>query len=113
MKWMFARAVTVTSLFVFGCSGAASSTGITSADLSCTTDSGITYANTVQQLVSDNCLSCHGGRESPSLTTQAALVANKDRVLQQAVYSTAMPQSGDMAQTDRIKLGQWLSCGAP
>ena len=91
----------------------ATSTGITSSNLSCPSDSTLTYANFGSDFMSTNCLSCHATRDSPHLTTQATIQANASRILDQAVYSTAMPQGGDLSTEERQMLGEWLACGAP
>lgn len=103
-----------TLLFVLvGCGSSAESTGISASDIACPTGSTLTYASFAKDLVSSKCLACHNGKESPNLSTQSALAANKNHILSEAVYSTAMPQGNDMTHDERLKLGQWLSCGAP
>lgn len=72
----------------------------------------LTYANFGDELFANYCLSCHD-RTRPEFTTQAAIQQNADKILQAAVYTDAMPQSADMTLTEREKLGEWLSCGAP
>lgn len=88
-----------------------SSTGITSSDITC--DSSLTYASFGSDFIQSNCLSCHASKENPRLSTQSQVKANISKILDQAVYTDAMPQDSSMANADRIKLGQWLSCGAP
>jgi len=34
-------------------------------------------------------------------------------ILQNAVYTDAMPQNADMPLMERENLGEWLACGAP
>lgn len=97
---------------MLGCSGS-ESTGISESDIACPTGSTLTYASFAKELVASKCLGCHSGGNSPNLSTQAALVANKSRILSEAVYSDKMPQGGDMTTDERKKLGQWLSCGGP
>jgi uncharacterized membrane protein len=89
----------------------AQSTGITEADLTC--DSSLSYANFGQAFIATNCSSCHDGKESPNLATQAAVKSNSDRILQEAVYTNAMPDGADLSNEERTMLGQWLTCGAP
>jgi len=89
----------------------AQSTGITEASLTC--DSSLTYANFGEAFISTNCGECHAGKESPNLSTQAAVKSNSARILQEAVYTTAMPQNADISNDERTLLGQWLTCGAP
>ena len=89
------------------------STGLTAADITCPSDSTLTYASFGSSFMSDNCLSCHAAKERPILTSQAAIVANKSAILSAAVMSTAMPQGGSLSTAERKLLGEWLSCGAP
>jgi uncharacterized membrane protein len=100
-------------LFVVACTTGcgAQSTGITESDLTC--DTSLTYANFGQAFIETNCGSCHAGKESPNLSTQAAVKSNSARILDEAVYTTAMPQDADLANDERMLLGQWLTCGAP
>ena len=88
-------------------------TGITSSSLSCPTDSSLTYESFGQAFFEANCLSCHASKERPTLSTQADVQANAARILDQAVYTTAMPQDADLATSERQLLGEWLACGAP
>jgi uncharacterized membrane protein len=89
----------------------AQSTGISA--VSCAPDNTLTYASYGQAFIQDNCLSCHKSKERPYLNTQAQVQANASKILQQAVYTTAMPEDADMAIADRETLDQWLACGAP
>jgi len=92
------------------CTGA-QSTGITESQLTC--DTSLTYASFGQAFMSTNCGGCHAGKERPDLSTQAAVRSNSARILQEAVYTTAMPQDADISKDERMLLGQWLTCGAP
>lgn len=89
----------------------AQSTGISA--VSCPPDSTYTYQTFGQAFMQDNCLSCHATGARPLLTTQAQIQANATRILDNAVYTDAMPQDGNMAIEDRQALGQWIACGAP
>jgi uncharacterized membrane protein len=89
----------------------AQSTGITESDLTC--DTSLTYASFGQAFIETNCSSCHAGKESPNLSTQAAVKSNSSKILQEAVYTTAMPDGADLSNDERMLLGQWLTCGAP
>lgn len=90
----------------------ATSTGLTSADVTCGSDSSLTYANFGESFISDNCLSCHN-TQRPVLTTQAAVASNANAILQEAVYTDSMPDGGSLTTDERQLLGEWLSCGAP
>lgn len=94
-----------------GCTSTAESTGI--ADLSCPTDSTLTYANFGSTFLTDNCLECHDGKEKPNLSTQAAVQSNASMMLEEAVYTNAMPDGSAMTNDERELLGEWLACGAP
>lgn len=89
----------------------AQSTGITESDLTC--DTSLTYANFGQAFIETNCSSCHAGKDSPNLSSQSAVKSNSSRILQEAVYTTAMPDGADLSNDERMLLGQWLTCGAP
>lgn len=100
-------------LAVSACSGGASSTGIE--PLSCPdTGTTLTYANFGEELIANNCTTkgCHDRRQ-PVLTTQAAIQQHASEILDQAVYTDAMPQNHDMSLDERRRLGEWLVCGAP
>src|SRR4051812_3251346 len=83
--------------------------GITASELTCPTDSTLTYANFGEQFFADNCLSCHGSRNRPALATQAQIRANANLIIDQAVTSTRMPQSSSMSVDERSLLGEWLT----
>ena len=89
------------------------STGITAEQIACPTPQTLTYANFGEQVISDNCLECHATRERPHLTSQAEILAAADEIIDQAVYHSTMPEDLSMSDDLRIKLGQWLCCGAP
>jgi len=103
------------SCAVAACSsnGTGSPTGST-----CPSDSTLTYENFGQAFIANNCLACHSNRESPTLTTQAAVAANREELDLVAAagpssVNTQMPQGGSVTTADRQKLGEWLACGAP
>jgi uncharacterized membrane protein len=87
------------------------STGITESEISC--DTSLTYANFGEAFFQTNCLDCHDGKQSPNLATQAAIQARSSDILDEAVYTSAMPDGRSISNDERILLGQWLSCGAP
>jgi uncharacterized membrane protein len=99
---------TLVLLFVAACTDNA--TGIVESDIAC--DSTLTYANFGQAFITTNCLDCHGGKESPNLSTQSSVQTNTTRILDEAVYSSTMPATGTLTNDERIMLGQWLECGA-
>jgi uncharacterized membrane protein len=74
----------------------------------------LTYANFGEELFVANCTThgCHD-RKNPVLTTQAQIQAHASAILDEAVYTDAMPDSGDMPLRERELLGEWLACGAP
>jgi hypothetical protein len=106
MRWMMCL------LFAAACASSTSS-GIAASDVVCPADSTLTYESFGSTFLSDNCLSCHTSKERPALTTRAAVVANKDKILSAAVTSTTMPADGSIAIEERQLLGEWLACGAP
>ena len=91
----------------------ANSTGI--APVSCPpTGTPLTYENFGDELIANHCTTsgCHD-RKSPVLTTQAAVREHTSAILDEAVYTDAMPDNHDMPLMEREKLGEWLACGAP
>ena len=96
-------------VLVAGCTSA-NSTGIP--PVSCPSGSTLTYANFGEELIAMHCLSCHD-REKPVLTTQAQIRDHVPAILDQAVYTDAMPEKAGMPLAEREKLGEWLACGAP
>lgn len=108
---MFRRAL-FCSLFA-ACTGGATSTGIDTSTLECPPESTLDYATFGEQMFADSCLSCHAGKESPRLDSVEAIRSNKAAILQEAVETTAMPESGDLTLEERQLLGEWLACGAP
>lgn len=95
---------------VAACTSGASSTGIS--ELSCPPDSTLNYANFGQDMIGTHCLSCHDTR-SPRLLTQGDVRAHSTQILDTAVYTDAMPQSGNMTLDERKLLGEWIVCGMP
>lgn len=106
---MLVRLVTALAL-VAACSSGGQSTGIE--PLSCPTDSTLTYANFGQAMIEAKCMSCHD-TEGPVLGTQAQVQAHAQAILDEAVYTDAMPEEGPMSIEERRQLGEWLVCGAP
>lgn len=92
---------------------AASSTGITAADLECPVGSTLSYATFGAAFMTDNCLSCHTTKQRPALTTLAAVQANKAAIISFAVTTARMPADGSISDEERQVLGEWLTCGAP
>ena len=80
--------------------------------MSCPPESTLTYANFGEELVANHCLECHDN-ERPTLLTQSTIQTNASKILQEAVYTNAMPEDSDMPLAEREKLGEWLACGAP
>lgn len=103
--------ITLLFLALTACTTAPESTGISA--VSCPPDNTLTYSTYGQAFIQDNCLSCHKSKERPTLTTQAEIQANATRILNEAVYTNAMPEDANMAIADRQTLGQWIACGAP
>lgn len=89
------------------------STGIVAADIACPTPQTLTYANYGQAVIEAECLDCHATKERPFLDTQARVQQNANKIIEEAVYHSAMPEDGSMTNAERIQLGQWLTCGAP
>ena len=101
------------SVLFAACTSGAPSTGIDTSTLTCPPDSTLRYDNFGQLLISDNCIACHDGKDSPRLATVEAVRANRDRIMEAAVATSAMPHGTDMPLAQRELLGEWLACGAP
>jgi uncharacterized membrane protein len=83
-----------------------------------------TFAD-VQKIVGERCATCHaakptqaGFNEAPkgvALDTPALIVANAQKINEQAVLTKAMPIGNLTAMTDaeRATLGAWIAAGAP
>ena len=99
------------ALLLSACTAGSQSTGIE--NVTCPTDSTLTYANFGQAIIASSCLSCHTNRQRPRLDTQAAIQANTGSLIELAVYTDAMPKDGDLTTAQRMQLGEWLACGAP
>jgi hypothetical protein len=77
----------------------------------------LTYQNFGKAFIDGNCVGCHN-RQSPTLTTQAEVQAARDAIDRSAAAgpnatNTIMPKDHDVPVADRLKLGEWLACGAP
>ncbi len=107
---MLVRLVLLVSV-LSACTGA-NSTGID--PVTCPPDSTLTYLNFGEEVIADHCATsgCHDRRD-PVLTTQEAIRANASSILDEAVYTDAMPENHDMPLAQRKQLGEWLACGAP
>ena len=105
------RLAMIVALFS-ACTGA-NSTGIE--PVSCPpTGTTLTYANFGDEFFAANCTTsgCHD-HEKPVMTAQSVIQQNKSSILQEAVYTDAMPEDHDISLMEREKLGEWLACGAP
>jgi len=80
--------------------------------MTCSTESTLTYENFGKDMIDTHCNGCHDTR-SPRLTTIAGIRAAADDILNEAVYTDAMPEKSGMPLAQREMLGEWLSCGAP
>jgi len=85
---------------------------------SCPSKSTLTYDNFGKAFFDTNCNSCHGNAQSPSFGTQEEIQANASAIDRAAASgpnatNTYMPDDGDVSDSDRKKLGEWLACGAP
>ena len=83
----------------------------------CPQNSSLTYVNFGKRFLDANCVGCHGPR-SPALSDQASVQAAWDRIYRMAAagpnaINTAMPKDHGVSTDERLKLGEWLACGAP
>ena len=79
----------------------------------------------VQRIVAERCAPCHaakptqaGFNEAPKgvlLDTAALIVANAQKINEQAVLTKAMPIANltNMTDAERATLGAWVGAGAP
>jgi hypothetical protein len=105
-------AVAALAVLLSACTGA-SSTGIE--PVSCPpSGTTLTYANYGQSFFASSCAKsgCHD-HKSPVLTTQSTIQQHASQILDEAVYTDAMPESASMTIAEREQLGEWLACGAP
>lgn len=93
-----------------GCGGASGAT--------CPTDSTLTYDNFGRQFFASYCDSCHTTGTRPSLSTHAQIRAESTAIDLAAAagpssVNTSMPESGTVpSEAERLRLGEWLACGA-
>lgn len=78
----------------------------------------LTYDNFGKQFMNDYCVSCHGGPNgysSRAFTTVESIRVSRDRIfVNAAADNTFMPPGpDDPPKSERDKLADWLSCGAP
>ena len=93
------------------CTSSPQSTGIE--PMTCDPASTLTYASFGATFMENHCLSCHTNKESPVLASQTQIRQHAAQILQEAVYTDAMPEDADLSIAEREQLGQWLACGAP
>jgi hypothetical protein len=118
MNWLESRRLACCglALALMACGdGPGDATGST-----CPSDSTLSYGNFGQAFMQNNCLSCHraGGPESPTLSSLEQIQANRDVIDRSAASgpdatNTFMPDGASVATEERLKLGEWLACGAP
>lgn len=84
----------------------------------CPTTSTLTYDNFGRAFFASYCDRCHANGIRPSIGNQAAIQAQRTAIDLQAASgpnntNTLMPESGTAPSTaERVKLGEWLACGA-
>ncbi len=101
----------LSGILALGACTTAESTGLE--PVSCPPDSTLTYQSFGSAFFSNNCAHCHDSKEKPTLATQSQIQSNATMILQEAVYTTAMPEDSAMTISERAQLGEWLACGAP
>jgi uncharacterized membrane protein len=82
----------------------------------------LTYANFGRQFMAEWCNGCHsapdgqrnGAPDDVTFTTQADVLAHKDRIFARAADTNdSMPTGPDMIPAEqRVDLANWLACGA-
>lgn len=109
-------AVAVFALFTVHCTASGTQGADTGAV--CPPGSTLTYANFGQPFMDNYCVSCHSGKERPSLDSATAVKREIRGILSTTAAgpkatNDSMPTDTDVPQDDRVKLGEWLACGAP
>lgn len=84
----------------------------------CPPGSTLTYANFGKPFMDNYCASCHAGNERPNLDSATAVKRELRGILSTTAAgpkatNDSMPTDSDVPQDDRVKLGEWLACGAP
>ncbi len=84
----------------------------------CPPGSTLTYASFGKAFMNSYCVSCHAGQERPSLTSAAQVKSELRGILNTAASgpkgtNDSMPPDSDVPVAERVKLGEWLACGAP
>jgi uncharacterized membrane protein len=89
-------------------------------------DTTLTYTSFAKPFIGSYCASCHGASVTGTsrlgapvddvFDTRAQVAAKADDIKEQVVVMKTMPFGNGTpkpSDADRVKLGQWLSCGAP
>jgi cytochrome c5 len=95
---------------------ACSSSGASIDTATCPKTSTLTYESFGKAFVSSYCTECHGNNGGVNLGSAANVKANAAQTFKEAANgNSSMPPSGKKAPSadERLKLGEWLSCGAP
>jgi hypothetical protein len=94
------------------------------ADRVCPPESYLTYRNFASGFFSQYCTGCHSSQVPPAMRQDAPEGVNFETLdgirehmdfiyLDAADYYTKMPPAGGPHPEDRMRLGEWLACGAP
>jgi len=83
----------------------------------------VSYESFAGPFFLDWCTGCHssalpeGYRQKAPLDTNFdsldGILSRRDRILEKAVHTHAMPPAGGPSEEERALLGQWFACGAP
>jgi hypothetical protein len=75
--------------------------------------SGISYQNSISNIITNNCASasCHGGNQSPNLTTLSNIQNSANRIKVRTGNGT-MPPSGGLTQAQIEAIACWVDDGA-
>lgn len=82
-------------------------TSSTTVDCSTVTD---TYASYGQSFFTTNCRTCH--EHTSQFGTQAAVLASLNSI-ESEISSGGMPEGTALSATEKTRVLNWLSCGAP
>ncbi|MBW1296482.1 c-type cytochrome [Aquimarina litoralis] len=71
----------------------------------------VSFTVDIQPIIQNNCLSCHGGNQSPDLRTFENIRNNASRVRTQVVNRT-MPIGGTLSSNEIERIRCWIDNGA-
>lgn len=73
----------------------------------------ITYSNTIQRIMENNCVACHDASSSQNFTSYETVKAKANRIFIRAVETETMPpnESAILSQEDQDAITCWNNSG--